>query len=158
MNGADGDMGIRYATIRADGTIAEDVEVDERTCECCTTGMTMTSTGPVIVYRDRSPAEVRDIAHVAKRGSAWTKPALVHADEWKIHACPVNGPQIDAIGKHAVTAWFTGAQDRGRAYVAFSGDGGLTFAKPVQIDEGKPIGRLDVVLLDEATALVTWLE
>ncbi len=158
MTGADGDMGIRYATVRADGTIAEDVEVDGRTCECCTTGMTMTSTGPVIVYRDRSPAEVRDIAYVAKRGSGWTKPALVHADEWKIHACPVNGPQIDAIGTHAVTAWFTGAQERGRAYVAFSGDGGMTFAKPVRIDDGKPIGRLDVVLLDEATALVTWLE
>ena len=34
----------------------------------------------------------------------------------------------------------------------------MTFAKPVQIDDGKPIGRLDVVLLDEQTALVTWLE
>ena len=46
----------------------------------------------------------------------------------------------------------------GRAWVAFSDDGGVTFAKPVQIDDGKPIGRLDVLLLDEQTALVTWLE
>jgi hypothetical protein len=28
----------------------------------------------------------------------------------------------------------------------------------VPIDDGKPIGRLDVVLLDEETALVSWLE
>jgi hypothetical protein len=155
---AGGDMGIRYATVSADGTIAEDVEVDDRTCECCTTGMTMTSSGPVIVYRDRSPDEVRDIAYVTKTASGWTKPARVNADEWKINACPVNGPQIDAIGTRVVTAWFTAAQEKGRAYVAFSDDGGVTFAKPVQIDDGKPIGRLDVILLDEQTALVTWLE
>ena len=153
-----GDMAIRYATVDASGTIANDVEVDGRTCECCTTGMTMTSSGPVIAYRDRSADEVRDIAYVAKTADGWTKPARIHADEWKINACPVNGPQIDAIGARAVTAWFTAAQEKGRAYVAFSDDGGKTFAKPVQIDEGKPIGRLDVILLDETTALVTWLE
>lgn len=155
---AGGDMGIRYATVSADGTLAEDVELDDRTCECCTTGMTMASTGPVIVYRDRSPDEVRDIAYVTKTANGWTKPARVNADDWKINACPVNGPQADAIGKRVVTAWFTAAQEKGRAYVAFSDDGGVTFAKPVQIDDGKPIGRLDVILLDEETALVTWLE
>ena len=153
-----GDMGIRYATVDADGTIANDVELDDRTCECCTTGMTMTSNGPVIVYRDRSAEEVRDIAYVTKAASGWTKPARVNADDWKINACPVNGPQADAIGQRVVTAWFTAAQEKGRAYVAFSDDGGVTFTKPVQIDDGKPIGRLDVLLLDESTALVTWLE
>ncbi|HKR64557.1 MAG TPA: sialidase family protein [Thermoanaerobaculia bacterium] len=153
-----GDMGIRYATVAADGAIANDVELDDRTCECCTTGMTMTSNGPVIVYRDRSTEEVRDISYVTKTASGWTKPARVHADDWKINACPVNGPQIDAVGRRAVTAWFTAALEKGRAYAAFSDDGGLTFGKPVQIDDGKPIGRLDVLLLDEETALVTWLE
>lgn len=155
---AEGDMGVRYATVDAQGAIANEVEVDGRTCECCATGMTMTSAGPVIVYRDRSSDEVRDISYVAKTASGWTQPARVHTDDWKINACPVNGPQIDAIGQRAVTAWFTAAQDKGRAYAAFSDDGGLTFAKAVQIDDGKPIGRLDVVLLDEENALVTWLE
>ncbi len=155
---AGGDMSIRYATVDAGGSIANDVELDSRTCECCTTGMTMTGDGPVIVYRDRSPEEVRDIAYVTKTANGWTKPARVNADDWKINACPVNGPQADAIGKRVVTAWFTAAQEKGRAYVAFSDDGGVTFAKPVQIDDGKPIGRLDVILLDPETALVTWLE
>jgi hypothetical protein len=93
-----GDMGIRYASVDAQGTITDEVEVDGRTCECCTTGMTMTSAGPVIVYRDRSSDEVRDISYVAKTASGWTQPAPVHVDDWKINACPVNGPQIDAIG------------------------------------------------------------
>lgn len=153
-----GDMAIRYATVSANGTVAHDTQLDDRTCECCTTGMTMSASGPVIVYRDRSPDEVRDIAYVTTTANGWTKPARVNADDWKINACPVNGPQIDAVGTRAVTAWFTAAQDKGRAYAAFSDDGGLTFAKPVQIDDGKPIGRLDVLLLDQETALVTWLE
>lgn len=153
-----GDMAIRYATVDANGRIAEDTELDDRTCECCTTGMTMTVSGPVIVYRDRSADEVRDIAYVTKTAAGWTKPARVHADDWKINACPVNGPQADAIGNRVVTAWFTAAQEKGRAFAAFSDDGGVTFGKPVRIDDGKPIGRLDVLLLDEETALVTWLE
>lgn len=155
---AGGDMSIRYATVDASGSVANDVELDGRACECCTTGMTMASGGPVVVYRDRSADEVRDIAYVTKTAAGWTKPARVHADEWKINACPVNGPQADAIGNRVVTAWFTAAQDKGRAFVAFSEDGGVTFGRQVQIDDGKPIGRLDVLLLDAETALVTWLE
>lgn len=152
------DMTIRYAAVDAGGTIANEAELDDRTCECCTTGMAMSTSGPVILYRDRSGEEVRDIAYVTKTPTGWTKPARVHGDEWKINACPVNGPQADAIGNRVVTAWFTAAQEKGRAYAAFSDDGGVTFGKPVQIDDGKPIGRLDVLLFDEETALVTWLE
>lgn len=111
-----------------------------------------------IVYRDRSAEEVRDSAYVTKTVAGWTKPARVHADDWKISACPVNGHQADAIGNRVVTAWFTAAQEKGRAYAAFSDDSGVTFGKPVQIDDGKPIIRLNVLLLDEETALVTWLE
>ena len=151
-------MAIRYAEVDARGNISDETQLDNRTCECCTTGMTMTTSGPVIVYRDRSADEVRDIAYVKKRATGWTKPARVRADDWKINACPVNGPQADAIGNRVVTAWFTAAQEKGRAFAAFSGDGGVTFGNAVQIDDGNPIGRLDVLLLDEDTALVTWLE
>jgi hypothetical protein len=153
-----GDMTLRYATVSADGAIADDVELDTRTCECCATGMAMTGDGPVIVYRDRSPEEIRDISYVKRTAAGWSAPQSVNADGWKINACPVNGPQIDAIGNRAATGWFTAAQEKARAYVAFSNDGGATFGKPVRIDEGKPIGRLDIVMLDEEAALVTWIE
>ena len=153
-----GDMTLRYATVDANGTLTGDVELDTRTCECCATGMTVTKQGPVIVYRDRGPDERRDIAYVRRTADGWTKPRLVNEDGWKINACPVNGPQIDASGDRVATAWFTAADEKGRAYVAFSDDGGATFAKPLRIDDGNPIGRVDVVMLDEASALVTWLE
>ena len=153
-----GDMSIRYATVNAKGELAGDTELDNRACECCATGMAMTSDGPLIAYRDRSSDEVRDIAYVKKSLSGWSKPARVHADDWKINACPVNGPQVDAIGNRAAVAWFTGAQEKGRVYVAFSGDGGAKFGKPVQIDEGNPAGRVDITMIDGNSALVTWLE
>ena len=153
-----GDMTLRYATIDADGRVADDVQLDARTCECCTTGMAVAGSGPVIVYRDRSSDEVRDIAHVVKGKDGWSAPALVRADGWKINACPVNGPQIDAIGDDVVTAWFTAAQQKSQVLAAFSSDGGRTFADAVPVDDGKPLGRVDAVLLDRDTALVTWLE
>ncbi len=154
----EGDMTLRYATVDAAGVVRNDVELDGRTCECCTTGMAVSDRGPVIAYRDRTATEVRDISVVRKTSGRWSKPASLHDDGWKIAGCPVNGPQVDARGKLVVASWFTGADDRGRAYISFSADSGSTFAKPVQIDEGKPVGRVDVLLLTDETALVTWIE
>ena len=153
-----GDMGIRYATVDADGTIVNEMELDGRTCECCTTGMAITPRGPVIAYRDLSTEGIRDISYVRRILTEWTSPRPVHADGWKINGCPVNGPQVDAVGDRVVTAWFTAANEKQRVYVAFSDDAGGTFSKPVVVDEGKPAGRVDVVMLDERTALVSWLE
>lgn len=153
-----GDMELRYARIDADGAIDDEVVLDTRTCECCTTGMTMTDDGPVIVYRDRSAEEIRDIALVKGTRHGWTQPHPVNSDGWQINACPVNGPQIDAIANNLATAWFTAANEKGRVYVAFSNDGGATFGSPIRIDDGNPIGRVDIVMLDETSALVTWLE
>ena len=154
----EGEMTLRYATIDAAGAIRSDGQLDNRTCECCTTGMAVSSGRPVIVYRDRSPEEIRDIAVVRQTGTGWSKPRLLHADGWKIVGCPVNGPQVDARGKHVSAAWFTAAGEHGRAYVAFSDDGGASFGEPIVIDDGKPVGRVDVVMLDADTAIATWLE
>lgn len=153
-----GDMTLRYATVSADGTLAEDVELDSRTCECCTTGMAMTTHGPVVVYRDRSAEEIRDISYVRREANGWSQPRPIRVDGWKIDGCPVNGPQIDAAGNTVATAWFTAAKDQQRVYVAFSSDGGSTFGHGVAVDEGKPVGRVDLLMLDARTALVSWLE
>lgn len=154
----EGEMSLRYATIDAHGAISGDTALDTRACECCNTGMAMTAGGPVVVYRDRSADEIRDISVLRRTEKGWASPKLVHADGWKIAGCPVNGPQADAVGKSVAVAWFTGASDQQRAFVAFSDDGGATFAAPIRVDDGKPAGRVDVVMLDSNTAYVTWLE
>lgn len=153
-----GDMTLRYARVAANGTLSADVEIDPRTCECCATGMTTATAGPVIVYRDRSPAEIRDISLVRYTGGTWTQPAPVREDGWKIAGCPVNGPQVDAAGDGLAIAWFTESGQQPRVYVAFSEDGGATLGNPIVVDDGKPAGRVDVLMLDGGKALVTWLE
>ena len=152
------EMMLVTTTIRSDGTPGAETPLDERVCDCCQTAVAVTSNGPIVTYRDRTADEIRDIYVVRRMGGKWTAPAPVHADGWKIAACPVNGPAIAANGNRVALAWFTAATDSGRVNVAFSDDGGATFGAPVRIDDGRPAGRVDVAMLPEGGALVSWIE
>jgi hypothetical protein len=150
-------MTLRAATIGPDGrVVGKDEEIDRRTCDCCQTDAALTADGPIVVYRDRGDDEVRDVAIARLQGGRWSAPAAVHADGWKIDACPVNGPAVAARGRNVVVAWFT-APDRPRVRVAFSADAGQTFSAPVEVASGDVLGRVDVVLLDDDRAVVSWL-
>jgi hypothetical protein len=111
-----------------------------------------------VAYRDRSETELRDIRVLRRVNGAWSAPVPVHADGWQIEGCPVNGPAIAAQGNQVAVAWFTGAQSRERVSVAFSHDGGARFGAPLAVDEGTPLGRVDLVLDDAGNAMVSWLE
>lgn len=157
-HGHEGAMGLRYVEVDSALAISRESLLDARVCECCTTGMAMTANGPLIVYRDRSNEEIRDIAFVRRTGTAWTTPARVHADGWKIEGCPVNGPQADARGQNVAVAWFTAPEDKAAVHVAFSRDAGAKFGKPVRIDGGNAVGRVDVLMSGDGSAHVTWIE
>jgi hypothetical protein len=151
-------MQLGNARIGPDGGIAPSTMIDDRICDCCQTSAAMTSRGPVVVYRDRSPDEIRDIGIVRRVDGKWTQPSHVHADGWHIEGCPVNGPSVVADGERVAVAWFTGARDTARVNVAFSTDAGATFSAPIRIDDGNPAGRVDVEFDGAGRALVTWLE
>ena len=154
-----GSMTLRYATLLPDGELRDEAQVDERVCDCCSTDGLRTSDGAMLVaYRDRSAAEIRDISVSRLEGTTWSAPRTVHADNWQIAACPVNGPTVAAQGDLVAIAWFTAAEDDASVLVAFSEDGGRSYGEPLRVDHGKPLGRVDVVLLDQGTALVSWLE
>lgn len=156
--GATGAMTLRSARVGADGRpIDAGEEIDARVCDCCGTDAAVTAEGPVIVYRDRSGREVRDIALVRLSEGRWSAPVRVHADEWTIDACPVNGPAIDARDRTVVVAWFT-APDVPRVRLAFSEDAGRSFAPPIEVASGDLAGRVDVVLLDDGRAIASWLQ
>ena len=132
--------------------------VDLRVCECCPTAAAVTTDGPILAYRNRSPDDVRDIYVSRFTGEAWTVPAPVHADGWKIDGCPVNGPAISAHARTVAVAWFTAPNDQGHAFVAFSQDAGRTFSAPIQIDDAGSLGRVDVEQLEDGSAVVGWIE
>ena len=151
-----GDMTLRYATLGADGALADEAVLDARTCDCCPTAAVQTGRGLVVAYRDRSASEVRDISVVRLVDGAWTEPRRVHADGWEINACPVNGPALASSGERVALAWFTGA-DSARVQLALSDDGGATFGDPITIDGRSPVGRVSVAMRPSGEAVVGWL-
>jgi hypothetical protein len=150
-------MHLGFASYGANG-VTSTVVLDHRVCDCCQTGVALTTRGPVVVYRDRSDAEVRDMSVVRLVDGTWTAPSTLHADGWTVDYCPVNGPAISAVGDTVAVAWFTAPDDSARVNVAFSVDAGATFSAPIQVDGGAPTGRVDVGLLDGGDALVSWIE
>lgn len=151
-------MTLRYRSLSPAGDPGPEMLLDERVCECCQTDAAVAASGPVVVYRNRSTEEIRDIYLTRLVDGAWTEGRAVHADGWEIGGCPVNGPAVAARGDDVAVAWFTGADDEPRVQVAFSTDGGASFGEPVRVDGGLPVGRVDVLLRDSGAALVTWLE
>lgn len=154
----DADMSLRYAEIDEAGEIRAEVLLDDRTCDCCQTAAALTSAGPIVVYRDRSEAEIRDISVLRHLDGRWTAPSVLHEDDWHIPACPVNGPAVSAAGDRLAVAWYTAANEEPRVFVAFSEDAGASFGEALRVDEGTPLGRVDVALLPDGSALLLWLE
>ena len=151
-------MSVRAATFDRTGHQLSESLVDDRVCDCCPTAVAPTGDGAIAVYRDRSATEVRDIAAARLVNGTWTPPALVHADNWKIEACPVNGPAISARDRAVAVAWMTADGEQGHAFAAFSGDAGATFGAPIRLDEAGSLGRVGVALVDSSTAYATWIE
>ena len=159
LNGVEGgSTELRYAEVDAMLKTKGETVLDERVCDCCATAMTMTADGPVVAFRDRSNAEIRDVAVTRRVKGIWSKPARAAADGWKIKGCPVNGPQLASRGNDVAIAWFSAADTQPRVEAAFSRDGGATFGKPVRIDTSNAIGRVDTLMLADGSALVTWIE
>jgi hypothetical protein len=156
--GHHGEMTVRAAVFDKNLKKINEWELDGRVCDCCQTITSITANGPVVIYRDRSEDEIRDMSIVRLVNGNWTVPVTIFPDNWKIKACPVNGPRADAIQNNLVIAWFTMKGKAGEVKVVFSEDGGASFGKPIRVDEGKAIGRVDVVMLDSASAIVSWME
>lgn len=151
-------MTLRYAAIDAAGKLSAETEIDDRVCECCQTAAVVSGDDVMVVYRNRSNEEMRDI-YLARQvvGGSWDQPRPVFSDNWKINGCPVNGPAIAAETWRVAVAWYTQAGDQSRVKLAFSEDAGKTFAPPVVVDDGQAVGRVDVLLLPDGSALVCWL-
>jgi len=157
-SGHHGEMTLRGAILDITGNKTGEWELDNRICDCCQTGVAMTDNGPVVVYRDRSDDEVRDMSVVRYVNGEWTRPKTIYPDNWQIKACPVNGPRISAIGNDLAIAWFSMKDKKGEVKLVFSRNGGESFGKPVQINEANTIGRVGVVMLDSITSMVSWME
>jgi hypothetical protein len=150
-------MTLRAANFDATMARSGEVELDPMTCDCCSTDAVVTAQGALLAYRDRDADEIRDIVAVRRTAQGWSKPQPVHADRWKMPACPLNGPAVDARGDEVVVAWYSAPNDQPVLQLARSHDGGAHFDPPVAIDRGDAVaGRVDVAL-DGDSAWLLWL-
>jgi hypothetical protein len=133
--------------------------IDPRVCDCCPIGLApFLDGGTLIAYRGRSDEEVRDI-HVARwRYGRWSEPRLLSNDDWRVAACPVNGPRVGTDGSRVAAAWFTGAGGEPRVLASYSPDAGTRWLMPLRVDRGHPLGHVETVFLRDGAFLVFWLE
>jgi hypothetical protein len=138
------------------------------TCVCCRVDV---SAGPgetvAVLWRKVLPDDVRDMVLAVSRdgGKRFAPPALLHADNWKIAACPHRGGAVATDGRGRFYAvWYTeGTAERPDLLFATSPDG-RAFSAPRRLhtaagsipDHGRlavdAAGR-GVMVWEEATAV-----
>jgi len=149
-------VSLRLARYADDGGVTARRVVDDLVCDCCQPDVAMTGAGPVVIYRDRTEAEIRDIVVRRHVDGRWTEPVNLGNEGWHIEACPVNGPVIAARGTDVVAAWFTAADDSPRVRFARSTDSGQRFGAAIDVDGAGSYGQPSIVLDDDGRALVGW--
>ena len=154
----DAEMALYFGSFDTSWKQTAEVSANARVCECCTTSAIVTPDGVVAAFRDRSAKEIRDIHVTRLENGKWTDAQIVHADNWEIDACPVNGPALSARGSQLAAAWFTGKDDKGQAYAAFSSDAGRTWGAPIRLEDETSLGHVEVEMLDDGSAIATWVE
>ena len=164
VGGSGKPMTLRSTTISADGTRGTDRLLDDRVCDCCPLDAVVQGEQITLVYRDRDHLDVRDISWMKLSTEDITDTGLVHEDGWVQEGCPVNGPAIAISGEDRAVSWFTGV-DRvldqpapEGAVLVKSLNSSDEKSIPIRIDDGRPIGRVDLTGLEDGTFLVCWLE
>jgi len=156
------EMSLRARRWAADGTPGPEDVLDLRTCDCCQTGAAYLGDALVVVYRDRSPDEVRDIWTVRRTDDGWSDPSPVAEDGWMIPGCPVNGPVVVSTGGNAgAVVWFSLVDEAPEIKVAFTSDQGALWGDPVLLERGTPesptLGRVGLASLGDGSVVATWL-
>lgn len=142
-----------------DGTTLAESTIDPDVCTCCQNTLAVLPDGRVFVaYRGHTADEIRDNQYAIFDGKAWSAPRTLRDDGWKIAACPVNGPAADARGNAFAVAWFTAAENQPRVFASRASDWDKSLGAPIQIDLGRPMGRIETVVLADSSALILWME
>ena len=151
---AQGPMSLRSAEVGRDFVLRHPHEVDDRVCDCCPTDLVRRGDGAVLVYRNRSEDEIRDVYAANYAHGRWTHVAPVRVDGWRIAGCPVNGPALAASGDRVASLWPTMAGLRMSVKAASVG----ASDPAIVLESGEGVlGRPDLAPWREQEWLATWL-
>ena len=153
-----GAMNLYQTGFTPNGEMKWEMKMDDMVCECCPTSSVRTANAVILAYRDRSEGEIRDINIIRYAGGYWNPPYTVHEDGWKIAGCPVNGPMLANHENDVAIAWYTSPNSTPTVNVAFSKDEGASFDAPLRVDLSQPIGRVDLIWINEDEVMASWIE
>lgn len=131
-------------------------------CPCCRTALATAPNGVVYAaWRAVLPGGIRDIvvARSNDRGATWGAPARVHADDWKVDACPHAGPALAVDSRQRLhVAWWTGKEGAAGVYYARSDDGAKSFqpATPLGTAEYSQPAHVQLALGDSGVVVAAW--
>lgn len=150
---AEAAMTLRSAIVDRRMRLSDEHEVDPDVCSCCPTDLVAGAEGPTVIYRDRTAEEIRDIHHARWNGRQWTASATIHPDNWKIAACPVNGPAAAVDGRGIAVVWPTFDVDR----LSVRARRLKSSAPPVMLEDSRAaLGRPDIAPWTSGF-LATWI-
>ena len=153
--------GLFFATSKDGAVYSRAQLVHDNTCECCRLGVAFAGPGhPVVIFRNIFAGGVRD--HAITTFSDLKTPGPLHRvsnDEWKISACPHQGPSLSiaSTGTYHAT-WYTNGKNRQGLFYARSLDGGATFSDPVAIGDAARNPSRAFVLARGGETYLAWKE
>ncbi len=136
------------------------VKLDDSTCVCCRVDV---ATGPknevAVLWRKVFPENIRDMVMAVSSGGLITRPKLVHADGWKINACPHRGGSVafDREGNKYVV-WYTEGNDEKPSLLFAVSSDGENFSPPKRLDEsaGSIPDHLRMAVSKDGKAVMVW--
>ncbi len=149
-------MTLRSAVLTRGNKVLEEALIDDRTCSCCQTDIARVGNTTLLVYRDRSHDEIRDISISRRLSGNWSLPTSVHHDRWRIEGCPVNGPSIAFNGMHGIVFWPTLVDDSMVLRYKLINEYAISADAYTLDSQRPPSGRVDAVQWKDGF-LVTWV-
>ena len=151
-------MTIRSTKVAADGSIFQEQIIDNLVCDCCQTDIAQSNQGPILVFRNRTENERRDIYFSRMTNGRWSESQPVAIDDWNIAGCPVNGPSVAANGQATAVAWYTKAKGYGEVKLALSKTGDGLFGTALEVESGDTVlGQVGLAPTQSGGFLVSWM-
>ncbi len=150
-----GKMMLRTALL-AGNKITDERVLDEDVCTCCPVSAAQLPDGPMVIYRDRTPKQIRDISFTRRTSTGWTAPAPVHADGWLFPACPVNGASLATHGRHIAISRYTAANQKAKVILHLSCTDQPKSTREIVLDANNPIGRC-VTVCTASASYTLWI-
>lgn len=98
--------------ITKNGVFQPETVIDPVVCDCCNISMLVDAKGRLNVYYRDNNDDVRDMAKMTStdNGATFSKPEILHTDNWLIKGCPHSGAFSSTFGDENLITWFSGAE------------------------------------------------